>query len=352
MNNYPTDFKLSEIQNKGLGAFKETGEISKEFYLFPNEENKENIPGESIKLNFIQTNFGEDIDEKEYDIYLNQSQSQDLEDVSSISLKPTADSIEVKKFKETIIKKEKENIPLKESKEIIIKKEEEKIPPKKEEPNSSNSDKINTKNKTKEDIYKVITPKRIDEKSLEEEITQEKIYPFDFTNVDDIRRERFLTRRRRRENKDNIRKKIKRGFLNDYLFNKINYLLKKGKKRHNNFERFPQKFVSDVVKKENNIILNLTLREIIERKELCCNKKDLDNYYHNIKVLESLKNENNFELEKILNTMYQDLFNEYINSDEFKIDEINRLKRKNMTDWYIKNYVNLSKHFIEFFEDI
>ena len=49
--------------------------------------------------------------------------------------------------------------------------------------------------------------------------------------------------------------------------------------------------------------------------------------------------------------MYCDLFDEYINSDEFKIDEINRLKTKNMNDWYINIFINLSNHFIEFFED-
>ena len=47
---------------------------------------------------------------------------------------------------------------------------------------------------------------------------------------------------------------------------------------------------------------------------------------------------------------YRDAFEEYINSDEFKIDEINRLKRKkNMQDDYIKEYIKTAYNFIEFY---
>ena len=40
------------------------------------------------------------------------------------------------------------------------------------------------------------------------------------------KRKRYLTKRRRRENSDNIRKKIKRGFLNNALIKNINIILK------------------------------------------------------------------------------------------------------------------------------
>ena len=56
----------------------------------------------------------------------------------------------------------------------------------------------------------------------------------------------------------------------------------------------------------------------------------------------------NEEFKKILNKTYRNLYEEYINSDEFKIDEINRIKNKN-GDEYIKRYIFLARHLIEFF---
>ena len=85
-------------------------------------------------------------------------------------------------------------------------------------------------------------------------------------------------------------------------------------------------------------------------KELYLNNTTGNNYSHNIKVLASLKNEKNIELEKLLNTKYVDLYDEYIKSDVFKINDINKLKKKNMSDSYIMRYIYFSKHFIEFYQ--
>ena len=61
-----------------------------------------------------------------------------------------------------------------------------------------------------------------------------------------------------------------------------------------------------------------------------------------------MKLEENPELNIILNKKYKDLFDEYINSDEFNIDEINRLQEKKMGDEYISRYKYLAKNFLEF----
>ena len=55
-------------------------------------------------------------------------------------------------------------------------------------------------------------------------------------------------------------------------------------------------------------------------------------------------------MRKILNMKYYQLFEEYLKSDEF-FEEINRLKKNGMNDEYIRNYINLFKHFLEFFEN-
>ena len=164
-----------------------------------------------------------------------------------------------------------------------------------------------------------------------------------------LKRKRLEKRRRRRDNQDNIRKKIKRGFLNNSLYNKLNKKLKEiGSKLF--LEKFPQKFACDVVKKTNKLILNMKLEEIFEMKELY-NEKELKNYYHNLKVVKNKEIQENEEFKKILNKKYHELFEEYINSDEFIIDEINRLKKNKMHNTYIEKYIYLAENFIEFFSN-
>ena len=180
-----------------------------------------------------------------------------------------------------------------------------------------------------------------------------------FTNIENIlsikeepfmKRKRNPKRRRRRDNQDNIRKKIKRGFINKSLIKKINELLKNsGSKLY--FEKSPQNFVCDITKSSNNKILNMTLEEIFENKELY-DQKYFDNYNHNLNVLKSKDIQECQELKEILNKKYCELFEEYINSKEFQIDEINRLKNKEMDDAYIEKYIYLAFHFIEFFNDL
>ena len=164
-----------------------------------------------------------------------------------------------------------------------------------------------------------------------------------------LKKKRSAERRSRREYQDNMRKKIKRGFLNNALIKRLNETLKRiGSKLF--FQKFPQNLVGDINKVSNKEILNMTLLEIFENKELC-NEKDLENYYHNLKVVKNEEIQENEILKKILNKTYSELYEEYINSKEFKIDEINRLKDKNMEKSYIERYIYLSKHFIEFFSD-
>ena len=164
-----------------------------------------------------------------------------------------------------------------------------------------------------------------------------------------LKRKRLEKRRRRRDNQDNIRKKIKRGFLNNALYNKLNKKLKEiGSKLF--LEKFPQKFACDVVKKTNKLLLNMNLEEIFEMKELY-NEKELKNYYHNLKVVKNKEIQENEEFKKILNKKYHELFEEYINSDEFIIDEINRLKKNKMHNTYIEKYIYLAENFIEFFSN-
>ena len=159
-------------------------------------------------------------------------------------------------------------------------------------------------------------------------------------------RKRYNIRRKRRENNDNIRKKIKRGFFNKGLIHKLNMILK-NQNINSYFEIFQQHFVGNVTKRTNNQLMNMTLEEIFEKKELY-QENELKSYKHNFNLVKSIEIQENKEIKNILNKKLYLIFEEYINSKEFLIDEINRLKNKKMDNEYIKRYIYLTKHFIEF----
>ena len=168
-----------------------------------------------------------------------------------------------------------------------------------------------------------------------------------------IGRKRESERKRRKYNQDNIRKKIKRGFLS-ILIDKLNKILVSiGISLY--FVKLPQSFVSDVVRKTNKEILNLTLEEIFKKEELYKLDKDEDliKYRHNLDVVNNEEIQGNAEIKNILNKKYYEIYEDYINSKEFKVDEINRLKKNNSEeadDEYIKKYIFLAQHLLEFFE--
>ena len=195
-----------------------------------------------------------------------------------------------------------------------------------------------TKNSDK--IFEVIRPIKVGLfTKLETDLSKEKEDTF-------MKRKRYNEKRSRKENQDNIRKKIKRGFLNNALIPKINMIIKKhGGKIF--FEIFKQHFVSDVTRKRNMELINMTLEEIFRKKELY-HETDINFYYHNLNLVNSKEIQENKELKNILNLKLIKIFQEYINSKEFNIDEINRLKSKNMKDSYIKRYIYLAQNFIQF----
>ena len=166
-----------------------------------------------------------------------------------------------------------------------------------------------------------------------------------------LRRKRIPDGRSNKDRLDNIRVKIKRGFFNYALLSKLNEKLKMiGSNKY--FQKFPQFLVSDVDRSRNKEIFGLTLRNFIENEGLNCNGKNNDcrNYNHNLDVLKDNKVKNNLEFNKIIGKTIKQLYEEYINSDEFQINEINRLKYvKKENDEYIKNYKEVSKKLLEFF---
>ena len=166
-----------------------------------------------------------------------------------------------------------------------------------------------------------------------------------------LRRKRMPDGRSNKDRLDNIRVRIKRGFFNYALLEKLNENLKMiGSNKY--FQKFPQHLVSDVDRRRNKELFSLALKDFFENKKLNFNEKNNDcrNYNHNLDVLKDNKVKNNLEFKKILKKTIKQLYEEYINSDEFKINEINRLKYvKKENDEYIKTYKEVSKKLLEFF---
>jgi hypothetical protein len=204
-----------------------------------------------------------------------------------------------------------------------------------------NEEKSVTQPKNLTKIFEVVCPMKI---ALFSRFESES---FDEEGNTFTERKRYNTRRRsRREHQDNIRKKIKRGFFNSALIPKINMIIKKnGGKIF--FMIFKLHFVSNVTIKPNKKLFNLTLEEIFRKKELY-HENELNFFYHNLKLVNSKEIQENKELKNILNIKLFKLFEDYIKSKEFNIDEINRLRNKKMDDLYIKRYIYLAKNFIRF----
>ena len=162
-----------------------------------------------------------------------------------------------------------------------------------------------------------------------------------------IKKKRSKKRQNRYTYKDLIQQKIKRNFFNGYLVIKLNKILKTIKSGLL-FKKFPKRFTNNVSKNDNKRILLMTLGEIIKDKNLY--KNDLKIYEHNLKVINELKEEKS-KINEILDTKnYYETYEDYLNSDEYKIN-IEKIKQKyKEKNEYIKKYICLSKHFLELFE--
>ena len=199
---------------------------------------------------------------------------------------------------------------------------------------------LNTKHKKKifELIYHAKNQKIITEIEIK----------YDFT-----KKIRSKNKQPRFTNLDNIRRKIKRRFVNAYLKNKINMKLKK--EGYETFiESFPQEFAANVTKEFNRSIINMTFGQILKTERFYSSKKLYQykyNYKKNSEIVNSINDGRNSDLKELLNKKFSELFEEYLNSDEFKINEIQRLRnsKKSKDIIYIKKYEHFANNLIEFF---
>ena len=156
---------------------------------------------------------------------------------------------------------------------------------------------------------------------------------------------------KRKDNTDNIRKKIICKFFK-ILKNKINEILESvGAKKKYRFNILPQKyifkFISILPKESNNGNregLDLTLEQIFA-KQFCdnCGIKNLDKNLSVLKNMETDKDICKMPIFNIIRKMkFSQLFSEYIRSKDYQ-EEIAKLKEN---DEYIKNYIIISNNLL------
>ena len=186
--------------------------------------------------------------------------------------------------------------------------------------------------------------------------------------------------RTRKYKPDNIRKKIKARFLKALII-RINEELQFADSKKN-FDLLPQCFISEINKKKNKEILNMTLREIITTnffekykkkkkiKEDCTQKTNnnmlnkkrnndcppcIVKYNNNNEVIKYLENNKvnykGFNFDFIGTMTFTELFNEYLESNEFEKNIFQLKFEEKEEDLYIKEYIINAFDFINIFSN-
>lgn len=148
--------------------------------------------------------------------------------------------------------------------------------------------------------------------------------------------------------KDNISVKIKRSFFNGYLYRKVNYFLKSSKSRKE-YKKYGQNFIGDIKKDSRNKELwNSSFENFCLTKDFC-DEKDLEIHKNNLDAIQSVLLKKNEDFQNMLKTPLKDLYKKFIDSNEFKIDEIYHLINQGFSDAYLKKYNDTANNFIERF---
>ena len=165
-----------------------------------------------------------------------------------------------------------------------------------------------------------------------------------------VENEKLIILKSRKYRADNMRTKLKRRVFHDMRVELNEILIKSGCK--NFFDFFPNSFVSDTKIERVKPILNMTLNEIFMEENLYKFKsKDEERKFNdNFGLVNSEEIKNNEKIQNILNKTFRQFYEDYINSDKFNVDEINRLKKdEKINNYYIERYIIVAKNLISFY---
>ena len=150
---------------------------------------------------------------------------------------------------------------------------------------------------------------------------------------------------------DSIRKKIK-----SRLHKKLKDIINKNLKKYGSkmlFDYLPQPFIKNVNVIHNKAYLKLTMRTLF--KMVFGNKaKDKEKLNTNLKVINYLDSNDKIRIqsgaEEFLSSSYAEIIRKYINGKLFE-DDVKKLYKEGETEEYIKKYIYIGKHWIEFYEN-
>ena len=238
-----------------------------------------------------------------------------------------------------------------------------------QKPNKSNIISLNLNDKININKNKVLVNKSLSDNNHLKRKQKEKIKykssklvkKFKISHMDIKNKNISKLKNKRKYKPDDIRKKIKARFHKS-IKNIINDNLKKAGSKYL-FSFFPQVFISSIAREANHRIFNLTYRELLEKdfiseideKKYKNKKVDLFKYNNNLRVLKYLDNnpdickKSGFDI--ISNMKYSDLLKEYFISDEFD-NAIIKLRKENEDEYYINEYVNKAKNYVNFFSEL
>ena len=158
---------------------------------------------------------------------------------------------------------------------------------------------------------------------------------------------------KRKENSDNIRKKVKSRFFKT-LKNLINRNLKEAGAKFF-FDFLPQPIISDITKHKNRNIFNMTLKEIYsedfnyEKSSIV----EIRKYKYNLLVLNylekniSISEKSNFHIFK--NMKLSKIYKEYLSSKQFAMS-ISNLQKKKENEKYIKYYIIKAHTLLKYYD--
>ena len=156
-------------------------------------------------------------------------------------------------------------------------------------------------------------------------------------------------KRKRHLMKDLMRKKHKTIACKDLII-----ILKSKLKDLNINDEFklPQTMVTNVAKKENEKILDMTLKEILIERYFDKDKEINDNNItieeNNKKILNLIEQENDENINEILHMNMSDIYAEFLESAQFQ-RSIRILDKKDYSYEYIYNYIKVAEKFVKFY---
>jgi len=143
--------------------------------------------------------------------------------------------------------------------------------------------------------------------------------------------------------KGNILVRVITRFLNYFLINILNDILSSNNNL-SKFKKLSKSIVTNVYSNGKKVFRNISIKEIFTKKELYKKEDDEKNYSHNLNLIK--ENENNECFKDILNRKFSEFYQDYINSKQFNVDEVNRLKNENNENDYIDRYIYIARNFL------